>query len=189
MDEELVVSDLAEWRQWLSDNHNKADEIWLVYYKKHTGKGGIRYLESVEEAICFGWIDGKKRSIDEQKYAHRFSPRRATSKWTPLNIKRAKSLIEQGRMAKAGLDSFSRRVEYEDEFLELRNQNVIALPEEIEIALKADDKVWQNFNALAPGYKKEYIVWLVTAKKPATRARRLEEGLRLLSANKKLGMK
>lgn len=189
MNEELIVSDLLHWRQWLSDNHDKASEIWLVYYKKHTGKTSISYVESVEEAICFGWIDGKKRSIDDQKYAHRFSPRRAKSKWTALNIKRAKALIEQGRMHDAGLNSFNQRVEYTDEFLDLRNQPEATLPEDIEDALKANKKAWQNFKALAPGYKKQYILWLTTARKPETRAKRLEEALRLLAENKKLGMK
>ena len=187
--EELIVSDHLQWRKWLSDNHDKLDEIWLVYYKKHTGKASISYVESVEEAICFGWIDGKKRSIDEQKYAHRFSPRRAKSKWTPLNIKRAKALIEQGRMSKSGLRSFEQRVEYDERFLELRSQQETTLPESIENTLRANKKAWANFNALAPGYKKQYILWLVSAKKPETRARRLQEALLLLAENKKLGMK
>ena len=185
----LLVSNRKEWRSWLKQNHDKAQEIWLVYFKKHTGKAGISYAESVEEAICFGWIDGLKRSIDEQRYTHRFSPRRVKSRWTPLNIKRARSMIEQNRMTPAGLDAFEQRLEYEDEFNELRGKKELPVPANIESALKAKPTAWKYFQALAPGYRKQYILWLTTAKKAETRARRLEEAIRKLELNEKPGMK
>ncbi len=89
MKSEIYVSGRKEWRSWLIENHDKAEEVWLVYYKRHTGNPTITYADSVEEALCFGWIDGLKRSIDGEKYAHRFTPRKAGSKWSPLNIKLA----------------------------------------------------------------------------------------------------
>ena len=186
---ELCVSNRKEWRDWLKENHAIEKEIWLVYYKKHTGKASVGYSDSVEEALCYGWIDGLKRRIDEEKYAHRFTPRRAKSKWTALNVKRARSMINEGKMTQAGIESFNQRLDYDDEFLEEKARKELSLPRETEKALKANENAWDNFSKLAPGYKKQYVAWLVTAKRPETRARRLEEAIQLLMQDKKLGMK
>jgi len=185
----VCVSSREDWRSWLEENHDKTDVVWLVYYKKHTGKPSINYADSVEEALCFGWIDSIKKSIDEERYAYKFTPRRTKSKWSPLNIRRAKRLIEEGKMSQAGLELFNNRVDYSDEFIEARASKKLALPAEIEAALKKDKEVWDNFTKLAPGYRKQYVGWLVTAKKPETRERRLKEAIRLLKENRKLGMK
>lgn len=99
----ISVSDRKAWRAWLTENHASEKEVWLAYYKKHTGKATVTYMDSVKEALCFGWIDGLKKRIDEQKYAHRFTPRRVNSKWSALNIRLAKELIESGEMTEAGL--------------------------------------------------------------------------------------
>jgi uncharacterized protein YdeI (YjbR/CyaY-like superfamily) len=183
---ELCVSSREEWRSWLQKNHDKADVVWLVYYKKHTGKPSINYADSVEEALCFGWIDSIKKSIDVERYAYKFTPRRSKSKWSPLNIKRAKKLIDEGRMTQAGLELFNQKVDYSDEFIKARASKELPIPPEIEAALKSNEKVWENFKNLAPGYRKQYIGWLVTAKKPETRERRLKQAIQLLSENKKL---
>ena len=171
------------------ENHAIEKEIWLAYYKKHTGKVSISYIDSVEEALCFGWIDGMKRRIDEEKYAHRFTPRQAKSKWTALNIKRARAMINEGRMTHAGLESFNQRLIYDDGFLKDKERKELSLSKEMERALKANEAAWNNFGKLAHGYKKQYITWLVNAKRPETEARRLEEAIQLLMENKKLGMK
>jgi uncharacterized protein YdeI (YjbR/CyaY-like superfamily) len=186
---EFCATSRGEWRSWLQENHSRVDEVWLVYFKKHTGQPSITYAESVEEALCFGWIDGIKKRIDEQRYAHRFTPRKAKSKWSALNIKRARMLIDQGKMAPSGLACFDQRIKYDDGFIEAKTGPDPSLPPEIEKALKSNSKAWANFTALAPGYRKQYIGWLVTAKRPDTRARRLNEAVRLLEENKKLGMK
>ena len=188
-DPQFCASSREEWRAWLQQNHADASEIWLVYFKKHTGKPTVGYAESVEEALCFGWVDGLKKRIDEDRYAHRFSPRKAKSKWTPLNIQRARKMIEAGKMTEAGLVSFKQRLEYDKKFLQARTQEELELPAEMEAAIKLNKPAWNNFKQLAPGYRKQYVGWLVSAKKPATRARRLEEAIRLLASNKKLGMK
>jgi uncharacterized protein YdeI (YjbR/CyaY-like superfamily) len=188
-DLQFCASSREEWRAWLQQNHAGVSEIWLVYFKKHTGKPTVGYAESVEEALCFGWIDGLKKRIDEDRYAHRFSPRKAKSKWTPLNIQRARKMIEAGKMTEAGLVSFRQRLEYDEKFLQARTQKKLELPAEMEAAIKLNKAAWNNFKQLAPGYRKQYVGWLVSAKKPATRARRLEEAIRLLARNKKLGMK
>ena len=186
---ELCVSSREEWRSWLKENHDRADMVWLVYFKKHTGKPGINYADSVEEALCFGWIDSIKKSIDEERYTHKFTPRRAKSKWSPLNIKRAKKLIEEGKMTRSGLQLFSQRVDYGDEFIEARSSKELPIPADIEAALKSNADAWKNFTNLAPGYKKQYVGWLITAKKPETKERRLKEAIQLLKQNKKPGMK
>jgi len=173
----------------LKKNHAKEKEIWLIYFKKSTGKPSIDYTDSVEEALCFGWIDGLKKSIDEQKYAYRFTPRKPGSKWSPLNIKLANKMIKEGKMTQAGLVAFNQKVIYDEEILKAREVKEIPLTPEIEKVLKANKKAWENFNNLAPSYRKQYVGWLRSAKKRETRERRLEEAIKLLTENKKLGMK
>ncbi len=111
--EYLSVSDRKAWRAWLAENHASEKEVWLAYYKKHTGKASVSYMDSVKEALCFGWIDGLKRRIDEARYTHRFTPRRADSKWSLQNIRLAKELIASGEMTAAGLAAFDQRVAYD----------------------------------------------------------------------------
>ncbi len=176
----LCVSSRDEWRSWLHKNHDRADVVWLVYYKKHTEKPSISYSDSVEEALCFGWIDSIKKSIDEERYAYKFTPRRSKSKWSPLNIKRAQKLINEGKMTEVGLELFNQRVDYADEFLKAKSSKELPLPAEMELALKSNEKAWKNFTNLAPGYRKQYIGWLITAKKPETRERRLKKAIEFL---------
>jgi uncharacterized protein YdeI (YjbR/CyaY-like superfamily) len=178
----ISVSDRKAWRAWLSENHASEKEVWLAYYKKHTGKATVSYLDSVKEALCFGWIDGLKKSIDKERYAHRFTPRRPRSKWSPQNIRLAKELIESGKMTKAGLESFDQGVPYDQEL-----QNVLSA--ETEKGLKTSRKAWNNFNQMSAGYRNQYVMWLQSAKKADTRKTRLEEAIRLLEKNQKLGMK
>ena len=160
-----------------------------MFYKKHTGKPTVSYRESVEEALCFGWIDGLKRTIDEERYAQRFTPRKPKSKWSPINISLAEKLIDQGKMTEVGIQAFEQRVAYDEQFLSTRESQELALTPEIEAHLRKHKKAWRNFQNLTPGYKKQYIGWLISAKKPETRERRLKEAVRLLKDNKKLGMK
>jgi len=185
----VCPTDRAEWRAWLRQHHATADEAWLVFYKKHTGKPSIAYRDSVEEAICFGWIDGLKRRIDDERYAHRFTPRRPHSKWSPLNIDIAEQMITIGQMSPAGLAAFERRKNYDEAFLEARQSEQLELPPEIEKALRSNRRAWQNFTHMAPGYRKQFTAWLTSAVRPETRAKRLREALLLLEQNRKLGMK
>jgi uncharacterized protein YdeI (YjbR/CyaY-like superfamily) len=185
----ISVSDRREWRSWLIENHASEKEVWLAYYKKHTGKATVSYMESVKEALCFGWIDGLKKSIDDQRYAHRFTPRRAGSKWSPQNTRLAKELIESGDMMKAGQAAFDQGVPYDQEFQKVLSAKEIPLTAETEKGLKTSQKAWTNFNQMSAGYRKQYVLWLQSAKRPDTRKKRLEEALRLLEKNQKLGMK
>jgi len=175
-----------EWRKWLLDNCDKQQEIWLVYYKKHTQKPSISYKESVEEAICFGWIDGVKKRIDDETYTHRFSPRKSKSKWSKTNIAIAEKMTKLGKITKHGLSLYKDRGEYQDK---LPSDSVFELMNEIQKELQKNEIAWQNFSQLTKGCKKQYIIWLNNAKKPETRKKRIKEAVSLLLDNKKLGMK
>jgi len=185
----LSVSDRKAWRSWLAENHASENEVWLAYFKKHTGKASVSYIDSVKEALCFGWIDGLKRRVDDERYAHRFTPRKASSKWSPLNIKLAEELIESGGMMKAGLAAFEQRVPYDQELQNVLRAKEIPLTAETEKGLKTSQKAWNNFIQMAAGYRKQYVAWIQSAKRPETRKKRLEEAISLLEKNQKLGMK
>jgi uncharacterized protein YdeI (YjbR/CyaY-like superfamily) len=179
----------AAWRAWLVKNHAKADEVWVVYYKKASGKQSVDYAASVEEALCFGWIDGLKKRIDDDRYTHRFTPRKLGSRWSPLNIERAEELIAVGKMMPWGAAAFERRRGYDERILAARAGVEIPLTPEIEKALRASRSAWQNFTALAPSHRNQYVGWLRSAKRPETLMKRLAEAVQLLEKNAKLGMK
>ncbi|MGD8680823.1 MAG: YdeI/OmpD-associated family protein [Lysobacterales bacterium] len=189
MGKTFQAADRSGWRRWLRQHHSAEDEVWLVFYRKGLGKPGIGYAEAAEEAICFGWVDGLKRRIDEERYAYRFTPRRPGSKWSPLNIRRAERMITENRMTDAGLRAFERRKTYDAAFLKQRARADISLDPEMETGLRQDPAAWANFKALAPSHRRQYAGWLNSAVKPETRQRRLEEATRLLKENRKLGMK
>lgn len=174
---------------WLEENHATKTEVWLVYYKKHTGKPSITYIESVKEALCFGWIDGLKKRLDDERYVHRFTPRKPNSRWSPTNIALAKELIESGDMTEAGLEAYRKRRTYDESFLQAKQASQVSLAPEFERVLKSNLKAWRNFNKLAPSYRRNYLAWLQSAKKPETREKRLNELIRVLEQDKKPGMK
>lgn len=185
----VYASERETWRLWLAENHSKAKEAWLVFYKKGTGKPSVSYNESPEEALCFGWVDGLKRRIDDEKYAYRFSPRKAVSKWSPRNIEIAEKMITEKKMTQAGLEAFKRRKIYDNKILQAIEAKEIPLTSETETLLKANEEAWINFNKLAPSHRKQYILWIQTAKRPETRKKRLIEAIQLLVNNEKLGMR
>lgn len=185
----IHASNRKKWRTWLKKNHTEEREVWLVYYKKHTAKLSVSYPDSVEEALCFGWIDGIKNSLGEQEYSHRFTPRKTGSEWSPLNIRLAQKMIEEGKMTPAGLTRFNQRVEYDKEILTPKSKKNISLTPETTKGLKSNKKAWENFNNLSPSQKKLHIGWIQSAKKQETRERRLKEVIKHLVGNKKLGIK
>lgn len=185
----FYASNRRKWRAWLQSNHDSEKEIWLVYFKKGTDKPSISYIESVEEALCFGWIDGLKRRIDEGSYCHRFTPRNIKSKWSDQNVRLAKKMVKEGKMTEAGLESFQQRLSYSKKIIDTIKQKEIQLSSELEKILKGNKVAWKNLNNLAPSYKKQYVIWLTMAKKPETREKRLKEAIALLEKGEKLGMK
>lgn len=178
-----------DWRRWLKEHHASETEAWLHYFKKHTGKKTVTYRESVEEALCFGWIDGIKRRVDDERYAQRFTPRKPKSKWSPLNISLAEKMIAEGKMTEAGRDAFRNRIEYEEPFLAQRSNKEPPVPGYFEQALQANPAALRNFKAMAPGYRKQYLGWVSSAKREETRRKRLAETIAMLEKNRKPGMK
>jgi uncharacterized protein YdeI (YjbR/CyaY-like superfamily) len=161
----------------------------LIYYKKHTGKPIIPYDEAVEEAICFGWIDGIVKRIDDEKYARKFTPRTENSRWSELNKKRAKKMIAAGKMTEAGLQKIEEAKRNGIWSQTSTQRKRFELSPEFEKILKSNKIAWHNFNNLAPSYKKNYIGWVMSAKREETIKHRFNEVLRCLEQNKKLGLK
>ena len=189
MVEQLRLSSRNEWRAWLEKNYATKREVWLIYCKKHTGVPSIPYEDSVEEAICFGWIDGIIKRIDDERCARKFIPRRSRSRWSESNKKRVEKVINEGRMTEAGMarvDDAKRSGEWFKSNVVPKN---LILPAFIEEALTKNKKASENFNKLAESYKKLYVRWISNPKREKTRLRRLEEAIDLLEQNKKLGLR
>ncbi|UCH95932.1 MAG: YdeI/OmpD-associated family protein [Candidatus Aminicenantes bacterium] len=189
MSKMLHVTNRDDWRAWLKENHDKEKQAWLIFYKKHTGKPRIPYDDAVEEALCFGWIDSIVKRIDDEKYAQKFTPRKADSKWSESNKKRVEKMIQAGRMTEPGLELINaakRNGKWEQVISQPKE---LIIPPGIKDALSANKKAWENFNNLAPSYKRQYIGWITTAKKEETRQQRLKKAIDLLAQGKKLGLK
>jgi len=162
----------ADFRKWLAKNHSSATELLVGFYKKGSGKPSITWPESVDEALCFGWIDGVRRSIDDVSYSIRFTPRKKTSTWSAINIARVAELTKLGRMQPAGLRAFEHRRESKSGIYSYENETRILRAED-EKKLRANKKAWEFFNAQPPGYRRVAVYWATSAKKEETRARRL----------------
>ena len=162
------------FRAWLAANHETADELLVGYYKKGTGRLSITWPESVDQALCVGWIDGVRRRIDDARYSIRFTPRRVRSIWSAVNIRRFGELDEAGLVLEAGRRAFAKRTE--DRSAIYSNETTIepALSPADEERFRANEAAWAYFNARAPSYRRAAIHWVTNAKKPETRERRLE---------------
>jgi len=178
--------DRAAWRTWLAGHAGSDSEIWLVYYKKHTGRPTVSYLDSLEEALCFGWVDSLIQRIDEDKYARKFTPRKAGSEWSEVNRRLAAKLIREGRMTEAGLA----RVDFPVPEVEGPRQqpSALSIPDWLEPALKASPLAWGNFEKLPPSHQRRYIAWISDAKREETRQKRIREAIALLEGNQRLGI-
>ncbi len=176
------------WRAWLEENHATAKEAWLVHYKKHTGKPGLSLEEAVEEALCFGWIDGVLRPIDDEKYALRYSPRKKDSVWSETNKRRIRQLIKQGRMTEAGLAKVREAKANGEWRAATLREDTTNIPDDLRQALKANSQARRNFDRLAPSHQRQYIYWITSAKTDKTRQRRIQETVRLVMESKKPGI-
>ncbi|MFN2385268.1 MAG: YdeI family protein [Thermoanaerobaculia bacterium] len=178
---ELVhASTRAQWRAWLRRHHARRKEAWLVYAKAHTGKPRVAYADAVEEALCFGWIDSTAGRLDEDHFIQRFTPRTNTRNWSQLNLDRFDRLVADGRMTTAGLAKRPPGVKPPAR----RFQSGDTVPAFITRALAQRTKAWNNFRALAPGYRRNYVRWMTEAKKAETREKRLREAIRRLERNR-----
>lgn len=176
-----------EWRSWLEKNHDKENEIWLVFYKVKVNKASIKYEEAVEEALCFGWIDSKVKRIDDEKHMQKYTPRKVNSNWSASNKTRVAKLIKKDLMTEAGLraievakqngswnklDSFEIRME---------------IPKALEDALEMNHRAKANFETLVPSRKKQFLWWIESAKRDVTKEKRIRETIKLLVENKSPG--
>ena len=174
-----------DFREWLEKNYDTKSELWLIFYKKHTGKNTIQYEEAVEEALCYGWIDGILKRIDSEKHIVRFTPRLKNSVWSIANIARVKKLIKEGKMKEIGLAKYKEMDESKREPSWNEEQEI---PEFIVKEFMKNKKVWKNFNDMAPSHKKHYIWWITEAKKEETRKRRLKKAKEMIANRKRPGM-
>ena len=184
----LYFKNNQEWHKWLSQNHDKENEVWLIIQKKHSNKSGIGYEEALEEALCFGWIDGKMMSIDKEKFILRYSPRKAKSIWSKINKDKAEKLIAQGRMTTAGLakvEEAKKQGNWEEAYT---NKIKEEIPEDLETALLENRIAWFNFQKFANSYRNMYIGWVTGAKTDVTRKRRITEVVKRSILNKKPGI-
>jgi uncharacterized protein YdeI (YjbR/CyaY-like superfamily) len=186
--QKLLVTERAIWRAWLDQNHDTANEIWLVRYKKHTGKAALPYDDAVEEALCFGWIDGIIKRIDDEKYVIRFSPRRKNSVWSDLNRQRVLSMIDQKKMTSAGMRCVA-EAKKNGRWEQLPSpQEALEIPPDLAIALALNHQAKVNFDNLAPSYRKQFIIWIESARRQETRQKRIIRTVIMTSKNQKPGM-
>src|SRR6185295_20249111 len=164
----------SAFRAWLKKHHATANELWVGYYKKGSGKPSMTWPESVDEALCFGWIDGVRKIIDDTSYVIRFTPRRARSVWSAVNIKRVKELTEQGLMQPTGLKAYEARTENRSGIYS-HEQESVELDERSRKKFKKHGEAWKFFQAQAASYRKTATWWVLSAKKEETRVKRLEK--------------
>jgi uncharacterized protein YdeI (YjbR/CyaY-like superfamily) len=163
----------AEFRAWLKKHHAAADEIIVGYYRKSSGKPTITWQESVDEALCYGWIDGIRRKYGEDSYGNRFTPRRPGSNWSAINIARVEELTKLKRMQPAGLAAFARRTEAKSRVYTYEQKDDVQLPRELERKFRANKKAWAFFQGQAPYYRRLETRWISSGKSEETRLRRL----------------
>lgn len=185
----FTPSNLANWRNWLAKNHDCEREVWLIYLKAASGKTNIDYEGSVEEALCFGWIDSIIQKIDEEKYARKFNPRRIGSAWSETNKRRVVKAIREGRMTEAGMSRLTFDVNKVNSSSKPEPKRTpVKMPESIEKALKSRPNAWEAFQKIAPSLQRNYILWLSDAKKPETFERRLQILIEELTIGKPTSM-
>ena len=186
--ESVFFKDKAEWRKWLQKHHDKSSEIWILTYKRHTGKQCVSYEDALEEALCYGWIDSRMRRIDDERHTRRFVPRKPNSIWSLGNRKRAERLIKEGRMTASGMakvDAAMRSGEWRKAYAPSKPPR---MPMDLKDALMKDGLAWKNFQAFAKSYRTTYIYWVSAAKREETRRKRIREVVRRARRNIKFYM-
>jgi uncharacterized protein YdeI (YjbR/CyaY-like superfamily) len=178
--ETVFAKDRDEWRRWLGKNHDRCKEIWLVFYKKASGKSTVSYDHAVEEALCFGWIDGTKQKLDDECYAFRFTPRQLKSLWSKSNIQRVERLIAEGKMMPAGLQAYNSGDRREYPLMPTK------MPKVLEDKFRKQRGAWANYEKFPPGYRRLTAGWVANAKKEETRIKRLEKLIEFSARNQRM---
>jgi uncharacterized protein YdeI (YjbR/CyaY-like superfamily) len=175
----------AAFRRWLQSHHRTASEVWVGYHRKDSGVPSLTWGESVDEALCYGWIDGIRKKIDDTRYTNRFTPRK-NNRWSAINIARANALIERGRMRPAGLKAFESRDEQKSGY-SIGARAGLPLAPALEKRFRANRTAWAFFEAQPAGYRRNAIWFVMDAKQEATRTRRLDELIAASAAGVRLG--
>ncbi len=185
---ELYLTTREEWREWLRLNHSTEEEVWLIYYKKGSGRKRIPYDDAVEEALCFGWIDGKIKRINDDYFIQRFTPRRKGSRWSKYNIERVEKMLKEGRMEPAGLFAFREVMENPALIYENRSDSDPEIPGDLMSGLSLNEEALTNFSNFSPSSRRMYIQWLNSARRDETRIRRIGKIVDLAQKNIRPGM-
>jgi uncharacterized protein YdeI (YjbR/CyaY-like superfamily) len=182
----LDIRTVAEWRRWLEKHHASVSEIWLVFHKVHTGAPCIAYSDALDEALCYGWIDSLVARLDDDRFARKFTPRKADSRWSDVNRRRYAELAASGRVKPSGLARAPTSRSYAPT---PPRRTSDAVPAYIRKALERRPAVWKAFQELPPAQRRRYVNWIDTAKQDATKERRLREAVERLSKGQPLGLK
>lgn len=182
--ESFYFSDRAAWREWLAQNYQTSQGIWLIYYKVKSGKPSIQYSEAVKEALCFGWIDSKVNSLDELRYKQVFTPRKPKSVWSKVNKQYITELIEQGLMTDAGLSKIE-VAKQDGSWITLDAIEALVMPADLTAALAANETANRHFAAFSRSTKKNILFWIESAKRAETRLNRIEQTVSLAAQNQK----
>ena len=180
----LVVRSRRQWRDWLSKNHDKVREIWLVFFKGGKRGSTVSYDDALDEALCFGWVDSLVKRLDDERYARKLTPRKADSRWSSVNRRRYERLKAEGRLAAPGLArppaEFS---------TDAPRPTLAEVPKSIVKGLKTDAAAWQAFQKLPPSHQRRYLGWIASAKRVETQQKRLTEAIAMLASGQRLGLK
>jgi len=176
----LKAEDRDAWGLWLRENHEAEREVWLLFYKKHAGKRSVSYDEAVEVALCYGWIDSIIRRVDDESYAQKFTPRKPGSTWSESNLARMKRLIDQGRVTDTGMTVYTNRSPERPDTEKLRERS-LDVPSDFEASLKGNKLAWKNFQHFPPSHRKQYLLWIMSAKRPETRQKRILEAVNMIA--------
>ena len=184
--ETLYFETAAEFRAWLVKHHATATELGVVLHKKGSGKATMTWSDAVDQALCFGWIDGVARRLDESARVQRFTPRKPRSNWSAVNIKKVEELTARGLMRPAGLAAFARRTEARSGVYSYENRHLATLDAEREATFRATPGAWSFFSSQPPSYRQTLIYWVMNAKREETRAKRLEKLIEASAGGRRL---
>jgi len=181
----IFFSNHSEFHVWLEQNHQSESELWVGYYRKETGKPSMTWSDSVDQALCFGWIDGIRKKIDDERYCIRFTPRKPGSTWSRINIAKVEEMTRLGLMFPAGLEVFRLRKENKSGIYSFENE-IRDLPDEYSRIFKKNSAAWKFYSAQPPSYRKTMTHWILSAKQEVTKMKRLERLISESEANKRI---
>ncbi len=173
MDDATYFESPEQFRRWLERHHARATELWVGFHKRATGRPSLTWPQSVDEALCFGWIDGIRKRVDEERYVIRFTPRKTGSTWSLVNVRRVAVLTDEGRMHAAGLAAFAARIEAKSGIYSYEQPTPATLSPEEEARFRKRATAWRFFESQPPWYRRTAIRWVTSAKRAETRARRM----------------